>query len=143
MGREVIKTTSTTVRNYRKQACTAMAGETICRILQDGTVSTSLAENYLSTSTYAYVANNPVSYSDVDGRWFDQDGHIIDTSGQTYGFLNSSVKPHYATNYLGVNPSDGGGGSGYTFTGNAAASVFNYFANGGGLWTEFLLTTDI
>jgi hypothetical protein len=83
-----------------------------------------LAENYFSTSTYAYVANNPVSYSDVDGRWFDQDGNIIDTSGQTYGFLNSSVKPHYATNFLGVNPSDGGGGggNGYTFIGNAAAS---------------------
>jgi RHS repeat-associated protein len=69
-----------------------------------------LAENYLSTSTYAYVANNPVSYSDVDGRWFDQDGHIIDTTGQTYGFLGSSFKPHYATNFLGVNPGDGGGG---------------------------------
>jgi hypothetical protein len=41
LGREVIKTTSSTVGNYRKQACTAMAGETICRILQDGTVSTS------------------------------------------------------------------------------------------------------
>ncbi|MDR6405059.1 RHS repeat-associated protein [Chryseobacterium ginsenosidimutans] len=88
-----------------------------------------LAENYLSTSTYAYVANNPVSYSDVDGRWFDQDGHIIDTTGQTYGFLNSSVKPHYASNYLGVNPSDGGGG--YTLTGNAASSMFKYLANGG------------
>jgi len=28
-----------------------------------------LAENYLSTSTYDYVDNNPVSYADVDGRW--------------------------------------------------------------------------
>ncbi|KUJ54764.1 hypothetical protein [Chryseobacterium aquaticum] len=48
-----------------------------------------LAESYLSTSTYAYVANNPVLRFDVDGRWFDDNGHIIDTSGQTYGFLGS------------------------------------------------------
>jgi len=70
-----------------------------------------LAESYLSTSTYAYVANNPVLRFDVDGRWFDDNGHIIDTSGQTYGFLGSSFKPAHATNYLGVNKNDGGGGN--------------------------------
>ncbi len=80
-----------------------------------------LAEKYLSTSTYAYVANNPVSYADVDGRWFDQDGHIIDTTGQTYGFLGSSFKPKYATNFLGVNPGQGGGGGNYTPFGQTQA----------------------
>ncbi|SHK53897.1 RHS repeat-associated core domain-containing protein [Chryseobacterium polytrichastri] len=60
-----------------------------------------LSENYLSTSPYAYVANNSVKYADIDGRWFAEDGSIINTSGQTYGFLGSSMKPSYATNYLG------------------------------------------
>ncbi|SHK53967.1 DUF6443 domain-containing protein [Chryseobacterium polytrichastri] len=60
-----------------------------------------LSEKYLSTSPYAYVANNSVKYADIDGRWFAEDGSIINTSGQTYGFLGSSHKPSYATNYLG------------------------------------------
>jgi hypothetical protein len=61
----------------------------------------------------------------------DESGHITDTTGQTYGFLGSSFKPQNATNYLGVKYGDGGGGSGYTFTGNNASSMFNYFKNGG------------
>jgi RHS repeat-associated protein len=44
-----------------------------------------LAENYISTSTYAYVANNPVLRFDVDGRWFNEDG-TIDKSGHTPWF---------------------------------------------------------
>ncbi|WP_294279243.1 RHS repeat-associated core domain-containing protein [uncultured Chryseobacterium sp.] len=92
-----------------------------------------LAEKYLSTSTYAYVANNPVSYADVDGRWFDQDGHIIDTTGQTYGFLGSSFKPKYATNFLGVNPGQGGGGGNYIPFGSTKAysDLMNAFYSGG------------
>ena len=88
-----------------------------------------LAENYLSTSTYAYVATNPVSYADVDGRWFNEDGSI-DTSGTANGFVNTRA---LVTQSLGQYPGDGGGGggNGYTFTGTAASSMFNYFANGG------------
>ncbi|RLJ34637.1 RHS repeat-associated protein [Chryseobacterium sp. 7] len=71
-----------------------------------------LAEAYTSTSPFAYVANNPVLMRDPDGRWMDDSGHITDTSGQTYGFLGASFKPKYATNFLGINPGDGGGGSG-------------------------------
>ncbi|UTX50281.1 RHS repeat domain-containing protein [Chryseobacterium sp. MA9] len=33
-----------------------------------------LAESYLSTSPYAYVANNPVLMTDPDGRWMDDTG---------------------------------------------------------------------
>ena len=90
-----------------------------------------LAESYLSTSTYAYVANNPVSYADVDGRWFNEDGSI-DTSGHTPGFTTGH---QYQNSFLGVNPGQGGGGggNGYTFTGTAAGFMFNYFANGGNI----------
>ncbi|MCW3162628.1 RHS repeat-associated core domain-containing protein [Chryseobacterium oryctis] len=94
-----------------------------------------LAEKYDSTSPFAYVVNSPISLIDPDGRWIDDAGNITDTSGQTYGFLGSSFKPKYATNFLGVNYGDGGGGysGGYTFTGNDAASMFEYFANGGSM----------
>ncbi|WP_299176280.1 DUF6443 domain-containing protein [uncultured Chryseobacterium sp.] len=65
-----------------------------------------LAEMYLSTSTYAYVANNPVLRFDVDGRWFNDDG-TIDTSGYTRGFTTGK---QYRESFLGTNTNDGGGG---------------------------------
>jgi hypothetical protein len=37
LGREVINITNTTAKNFRKQACIATAGESICQILEDGT----------------------------------------------------------------------------------------------------------
>ncbi|WP_353145112.1 RHS repeat-associated core domain-containing protein, partial [Chryseobacterium sp.] len=91
-----------------------------------------LAENYLSTSPYAYVANNPVLRVDVDGRWFNQDGSI-DTSGITPGF--TSGKQMYQ-HFLGQYPEQGGGSGyygGYNFTGKEAGSIFNYFKNGGSM----------
>ena len=68
-----------------------------------------LAEAYTSTSPYAYVANNPVSQYDVDGRWFNQDG-TIDTSGRTPGFTTGR---QYYYSFLGIDPnySEGGGES--------------------------------
>ncbi|MBE4949347.1 RHS repeat-associated core domain-containing protein [Chryseobacterium culicis] len=92
-----------------------------------------LAESYLSTSPFAYVANNPVSSFDVDGRWMDDSGHIIDTTGQTFGFLGSSYKPQGATNYLGVKYGDGGGNGSYTPFGRtqAYADLMTAFYNGG------------
>ncbi|MDH6252586.1 hypothetical protein M2347_002313 [Chryseobacterium sp. H1D6B] len=65
-----------------------------------------LAEDYLSTSPYAYVANNPVSYADIDGRWFNQDGSI-NTSGYTPGFTSGKAM---LSQFLGQRPGEGGGG---------------------------------
>ncbi|SEH49265.1 DUF6443 domain-containing protein [Chryseobacterium culicis] len=109
-----------------------------------------LAESYLSTSPFAYVANNPVSSFDVDGRWMDDSGHITDTTGQTFGFLGSSYKPQGATNYLGVKYGDGGGNGSYTPFGRtqAYADLMTAFYNGatGGMsniggtlrwWTDY------
>ncbi|WP_343679377.1 DUF6443 domain-containing protein [Chryseobacterium arthrosphaerae] len=67
-----------------------------------------LAENYLSTSPYAYVDNNPVSQFDVDGRWFNQDG-TIDTSGRTPGFTTGR---QYYYSFLGIDPNYNEGGAG-------------------------------
>jgi hypothetical protein len=89
-----------------------------------------LAEAYTSTSTYAYVANNPVLMTDPDGRWMDDTGHITDTTGQTFGFLGSSYKPQGATNYLGIKYGDGGGGSG----GNPFNLISTALGLGEGTW---------
>ncbi|AZA84674.1 hypothetical protein C1637_07500 [Chryseobacterium lactis] len=91
-----------------------------------------LAESYSSLSPYAYVANNPVSLTDPDERWIDDSGHIVDTSGQTYGFLGSSTKPQQATNYLGTGLGEGGG-SNYTPFGQTQAysDIMTAFKNGG------------
>lgn len=89
-----------------------------------------LAEMYVSTSTYSYVANNPVMRFDVDGRWFNDDG-TIDTSGRTPNYVSGK---QYRDSFLGSNRNDGSGGSeGYNFTGNAAGSMYNYFLNGGSI----------
>ncbi|PWW17019.1 hypothetical protein DEU40_12820 [Chryseobacterium sp. AG844] len=88
-----------------------------------------LAESYLSTSPYAYVANNPVSQFDVDGRWMDDNGHI-DTSGNANPFRDMAQSQMRMTQFMGQNPGEGAGG-GYTFTGTDAGSIFNYFVNRG------------
>ncbi len=93
-----------------------------------------LAESYLSTSTYAYVANNPISNTDPDGRWIYEDGSI-GQAPSTWSMLGPKYKPYlsYSTSD-GMGYNSGAGVSGaYSFTGNDAASMFNYFANGGNM----------
>ncbi|WP_110368405.1 RHS repeat-associated core domain-containing protein [Chryseobacterium sp. CBTAP 102] len=68
-----------------------------------------LAEAYTSTSTYAYVANNPVSQFDVDGRWMDDNGHI-DTSGNANPFRDMAQSHMRMTQFMGRNPGEGGAG---------------------------------
>ncbi len=87
-----------------------------------------LSEQYITTSPYGYVANNPVSRVDFDGRWFNDDG-TIDVSGHTPGFVTGK---QYQQSFLGRTPDEGGGG-GYTFSGKDAMSMFDYFANGGSI----------
>ncbi|OBW40521.1 RHS Repeat protein [Chryseobacterium sp. MOF25P] len=92
-----------------------------------------LAEMYVSTSTYAYVANNPVLRFDIDGRWFKDDGTIDHSaSGNPYITLNKSFKPTYSFSISG-GFQDNSGGGGYSFTGNAAGSMYNYFVNDGSI----------
>ncbi|WP_185287478.1 DUF6443 domain-containing protein [Chryseobacterium lactis] len=84
-----------------------------------------LAESYFSTSPYAYVANNPVSQFDVDGRWFNQDG-TIDTSGRTPGFTGGRAM---ATQFYGSNAWESTGGGDISALVARAASL-------GGTWTN-------
>ncbi|KPH13813.1 hypothetical protein AMQ68_09770 [Chryseobacterium sp. ERMR1:04] len=84
-----------------------------------------LSEKYLSTSPYAYVANNPISFVDPDGRWMDEAGHI-DVSGKGKIYFGGR---QLMTQFMGQTIDQGAGG--YNFSGNGAVSMFNYFANGG------------
>ncbi len=86
-----------------------------------------LSESYISTSPYAYVANNPVSQYDVDGRWFNQDG-TIDTSGRTPGFTTGR---QYYNSFLGINPGDGGDANSMS-----AAGLIDTAFGLGGTWSN-------
>lgn len=86
-----------------------------------------LSEAYTSTSPFTYVANNPVSMRDPDGRWMDENGHI-DTSGYSNPFRDMGRSRILMNEYLGRNPGEGGGG-GYTFSGRDARAIFNYLVN--------------
>ncbi|WP_265429940.1 RHS repeat-associated core domain-containing protein [Chryseobacterium sp. YIM B08800] len=85
-----------------------------------------LAEMYVSTSTYSYVANNPVLRFDVDGRWFNDDG-TIDTSGRTPNYVSGK---QYRDSFLGVNRNNGGGGS----VSGMSPDLFNKMFALGGTW---------
>nr|WP_277115530.1 RHS repeat-associated core domain-containing protein [Chryseobacterium sp.] len=93
-----------------------------------------LSEIYASTSPFAYVANNPISMRDPDGRWMDANGHI-DTSGNSNPFRDMAQSQMRMTQFMGRNPGEGGAGGylndSYNFTGTQAFSMFNYFKNGG------------
>jgi len=89
-----------------------------------------LAESYMPTSTYAYVANNPVLRFDVDGRWFNEDG-TIDTSGHTPGFVSGH---QYLNSFLGANNSNSGGGG--STEGGMSPDLFNKMFSLGGTWTN-------
>jgi len=75
-----------------------------------------LAENYNSTSPYAYVVNNPILGVDVDGRWMDDDGHI-DTSGIADPFKVMGISRRaFFSQWMGRTSDEGGGGGNPTLT---------------------------
>ncbi|GEJ45440.1 DUF6443 domain-containing protein [Chryseobacterium sp. ON_d1] len=91
-----------------------------------------LAEAYSSTSTYAYVANNPISNTDPDGRWINEDGSIRPST--TFDYMPGSYKPMYSfSTSTGMSyNSAGGGGGGYTPFGKtqAYADLMDAWRNG-------------
>ncbi|MDH6252594.1 hypothetical protein M2347_002321 [Chryseobacterium sp. H1D6B] len=84
-----------------------------------------LAEKYLSMSSYAYVANNPVSLVDPDGRWMDEAGNI-DTSGSTPRFTSGKAM---LSQFLGQRPGEGGG-EGTSFTSTNFGLLLDFFKEG-------------
>ncbi len=91
-----------------------------------------LVEAYSSTSTYAYVANNPISNTDPDGRWINEDGSIRPST--TFDYMPGSYKPMYSFSMstgMSYN-SAGGGGGGYTPFGKtqAYADLMDAWRNG-------------
>ncbi|UKB85372.1 hypothetical protein LF887_07030 [Chryseobacterium sp. MEBOG06] len=89
-----------------------------------------LAEAYTSISPFAYVANNPISMRDPDGRWMDAAGHI-DTSGYANPFTIMSHSQMLMTQFMGRTPDEGGGG--YLAFGKTQAytDLMTSFFNGG------------
>lgn len=79
-----------------------------------------LSEVYVSTSPFAYVANNPVSMRDPDGRWMDENGHI-DTSGYSNPFRDMARSRMLMNEFLGRNSGEGGGGGHYVPFGQTSA----------------------
>lgn len=90
-----------------------------------------LSEAYTSTSPFAYVANNPVSMRDPDGRWMDANGHI-DTSGNSNPFRDMAQSRILMNEFLGRHSGEGGGG-GYLAFGETQAytDLMTAFFNGG------------
>ncbi|RXM41150.1 sugar-binding protein [Chryseobacterium sp. CH21] len=90
-----------------------------------------LAESYLSTSPYAYVANNPISNTDPDGRWIYEDGSM-GLPPATFDLHGSQYKPSMSFSMQdGMHYNEGGGS--YTPFGKtqAYADLMTAFLNGG------------
>lgn len=103
-----------------------------------------LAEKYRSTSPYGYVMNKPIMFTDPDGRYASQIQDLRNSmpnvysgwenaQGVNFGDWNNFSNGSQFNEFVSQINASGLGGGGYTFTGNAAGSMYNYFANGGNI----------
>ncbi|WP_100076897.1 RHS repeat-associated core domain-containing protein [Chryseobacterium camelliae] len=140
MGREAIRAISTTGRELQETGMYSYGWRDYMPDIGRWNGIDQLAESYLSTGTYAYVANNPVSNADVDGRWFNDDGSI-DVSGTANGFVRTRS---YTQSYLGQYPGQGGGGGGISSSNEDVISFLqDYFVNNGTVNSLFSLMDQL